>query len=395
MFEGLTRFLSSGWQKLRSLFSFSMPSVEDGGPERFRKTRTAGRIFWRGGLIVLLMLFVWWNASFLWNVLWPRGYNLAYPQSVLQTSALRPADEQVVPEGGAKETRTCGRSQIVEIQSHLIDFLVNQNAWVPSMPQYKVGFFGIVSWDDTPFFDNKASLQRGILRALRRTAVELTDILGRTRGTSEVDKNLQAARGLLQYDDRTWWLNPFDSERPFGPVQPSPSVYRQAIALFQKFNKSLESCDALFDARADNLQQFLDRVANDLGSTVDALAKRSQGTRYDPKTDTFVDAEGNDRGWFDMRADNFFMTASGQMYAYHGLLQGVRLDFADVVEKRDLADVWDRMEQHVAQAAALSPLIVSNGREDGFLMPDHLAVMAENILRARANMTELRDILKR
>jgi hypothetical protein len=43
----------------------------------------------------------------------------------------------------------------------------------------------------------------------------------------------------------------------------------------------------------------------------------------------------------------------------------------------------------------LSPTIVSNGREDGMSMRDHLTVMAENVLRARANLTELRDVLKR
>jgi len=301
----------------------------------------------------------------------------------------------VVPEGGAQETRTCARSQIVDVQGFLIDFLVNQNTWVPSMPQFKAGLFGLVSWEATPFFDNKASFQRGVLRALRRTSVELSDILGRTRGTSEVDGSLQAARGLLQYDERTWWFNPFEAERSFGPVQPSQRIYRRAIGLYDTYNGRLARCEALFDARADNLQQFLDRIAADVGSQVDALAKRSQGTRYDAKTDTFVDADGNDRGWFDTRADNFFMEASGKMYAYHGLLQGARIDFANVVEKRDLADVWDRMEQHVAEAAALAPWIISNGREDGLLMPDHLSILAENVLRARANMTELRDILKR
>lgn len=296
---------------------------------------------------------------------------------------------------GAANTRTCGRSQIVDIQSHLIDFLVNQNTWVPSMPQYKLGFFAVMSWEATPFFDNKASFQSGVLRALRRTAVELVDILGRARGTSEVDKGLQAARGLLQYDEQTWWINPFDAERPLGPVQPSPMIYRRAISLYDKYNQRLDKCDALFDARADNLQQFLDRIANDIGSTADALAKRSQAVRYDATNNEFVDGEGNNRGWFDTRADNFFMAASGQMYAYHGLIQGARLDFSDVITKRDLIDVWNRMEQHIAEAAALSPMIVSNGREDGLFMPAHLSALAANILRARANMTELRDILKR
>ena len=53
------------------------------------------------------------------------------------------------------------------------------------------------------------------------------------------------------------------------------------------------------------------------------------------------------------------------------------------------------MEARIAETASLSPLIVSNGREDGFMMPDHLSAMAENVLRARANIVELRDILAR
>lgn len=394
MIDRIRHFLAKAWTWFRGLFDFKIPEPEDGSPERLRRTRTVASIAWRGGILLLLLLFVFWNAHFLWNVISTQGYTLAYPNSVLQPVGITASDEQANTNGAAN-TRTCGRSQIVDIQSHLIDFLVNQNTWVPSMPQYKLGFFAVMSWEVTPFFDNKASLQSGVLRALRRTAVELVDILGRTRGTSEVDKGLQAARGLLQYDEQTWWINPFDAERPLGPVQPSPMIYRRAISLYDKYNQRLDKCDALFDARADNLQQFLDRIANDIGSTADALAKRSQAVRYDATKNEFVDGEGNNRGWFDTRADNFFMAASGQMYAYHGLIQGARLDFSDVITKRDLTDVWNRMEQHIAEAAALSPMIVSNGREDGLFMPAHLSVMAAKILRARANMTELRDILKR
>lgn len=395
MFNRMISFFSTAWSWFRGLFDFKLPEAAEGGPATFRKTRTVGNVIWRGGIALLLLLFVLWNAHFIWNVLWIRDYSLAYPRSVLQHRAISTSDEQVKTESASAETQTCSRSKIVDIQSQLIDFLVNRNAWVPSMPQFKLGFLAVASWDATPFFDNKASFQRGVLRALRRTAVELADILGRTRGTSEVDESLQAARGLLQYDERTWWVNPFDAERPLGPVQPSPMIYRRAISLYDKYNERLGRCDALFDARADNLQQFLDRITNDIGSTADALAKRSQASRYDAPTNSFVEAEGNNRGWFDTRADNFFMAASGQMYAYYGLIQAARVDFEDVVQKRDLEDVWNRMEQHVAEAAALSPAIISNGREDGLFMPAHLSVMAANILRARANMTELRDILKR
>ena len=59
---------------------------------------------------------------------------------------------------------------------------------------YKLGLFGI-DWDHTPFMDNKASFQRGINQAVRRTATELADNLGRVRTTSQIDADLQDARG--------------------------------------------------------------------------------------------------------------------------------------------------------------------------------------------------------
>lgn len=395
MLDPIIDWIRAMWRGFIALFKLRLPKPEEGGPENMRGVRTAGRVFWRGGLLIFIILFLIWNVTFFWNVLWTRGHTLTYPQDVLRESALVVTDETTSPDGSATDSRTCDRSQIVDMQIYLLDLMVNQNAWVPSMPQYKVGLLGVVDWEATPYFDNKASFQIGVLTALRRTAVELVDVLGRERGTSAADSDLETARGRLQFDERTWWFNPFDDQRPFGPVQPSSRLYANAIPLYERYNERLDDCEALFDARADNLIQFLDRIARDVGSSVDQLSRRSTGRQYDATLDAFVPGDGNDRGWFDFRADNLFMQASGQMFAYHGLLQAAREDFSDVVEQRNLESVWDRMEQHIAEAAALSPLIISNGREDGVLMPDHLSIMSENILRARTNMSEIRDILER
>ena len=100
------------------------------------------------------------------------------------------AGEQVAAEGSGATTKTCGRSAIVDVTADLINLNVNKNEWIPSMILYKLGFFGL-SWDATPFLDNKASFQRGVQQAIQRTAVELTDQLGRVRGTSAVDPDLQ------------------------------------------------------------------------------------------------------------------------------------------------------------------------------------------------------------
>jgi hypothetical protein len=53
------------------------------------------------------------------------------------------------------------------------------------------------------------------------------------------------------------------------------------------------------------------------------------------------------------------------------------------------------MEQHIAESAVLKPVIVSNGPEDSMFQPDHLSVLAGNMLRAHANMQELREVINR
>ena len=105
-------------------------------------------------------------------------------------------------EAGAQAAQTCRRSQIVDATADLVDFNVNQNPWISSMLLYKLGLFGI-PWERTPFFDNKTAFQRRVNQAVRRTAIELVDTLGRVRGTSGIDPDLQKARGNLQFDEET------------------------------------------------------------------------------------------------------------------------------------------------------------------------------------------------
>jgi hypothetical protein len=338
------------------------------------------------GAVVALILglygYFFWNtqrwANF--NPDYVSAYDLAAQRG---TAGPQPAAEKGIisaPQGTARESsegpaRTCRRSLIVAITADLIDFNVNQNEWISSMILYKLGFFGI-DWDDTPFFDNNASFQRGVNQALRRTAIELVDSLGRVRGTSLVDSSLQSARGNLQFDEFTWYFG----LRPFGPKTPTPSFYRAAIKDLRAFNDRLEKCDAVFDARADNLLQFIDRISNDLGATSAILRDRSE--KYNS-------------GWFDTRADDRFWFAYGQLYGYYGILSGARADFRDVIVQRGLASLWTMLEDQFRAALKIQPFIISNGSESGWLMPAHLATMGFYVLRVRSNLVEIRLVLDR
>ncbi|MCY6379512.1 DUF2333 family protein [Hoeflea prorocentri] len=320
------------------------------------------------GLVVLY-------AIFIWRTLWIRDFNPDYVAVYNLDEAGVKAGDQPSIENSSATTRTCSRSVIVDVTADLIDFNVDQNAWISSTLLYKAGFFG-VPWDSTPFLDNKASFQRGVHQAVQRTAIELVDTLGRVRGTSQVDPDLDRARGRIQYDQYTWYF----SLSPFGPLAPTPAAFREGRDKLRAFNDRLESCDAVFDARADNLISFIDRIAKDIGSTSAALRDRSAASNA---------------GWFDTRADNQFWFTYGQLYAYYGILKAAHADFADVIESRQLEDVWTTMEDQLRKTLDLNPVIVSNGREDGWIMPSHLATVGFYLLRVRSNLVEVRSILDR
>ena len=250
------------------------------------------RTFFGAAIVTVVFLygyFFWTTQRWInFNPDYVAAYNVASKnkrtagESMPHGSSIGDKATSAVNRKGTSEN--CKRSVIVDIIADLVDFNVNQNAWISSMILYKLGLFGI-DWNDTPFFDNKASFQRGVNQTVRRTAVELVDTLGRVRGTSQIDTSLQSARGKLQFDESIWYF----SLRPFGPKTPTPSFYRSAIKDLRAFNERLAKCEALFDARADNLLRFIDRIASDIGATSAILKDRSE--RYNS-------------GWFDTRADD-------------------------------------------------------------------------------------------
>lgn len=344
----------------------------------------AGRWYVERGWILksivgaLLLVLVGLYGYFLYAAQFWNGFDPDYPAAYTFQAppAQMPADiANDSIEGGEGEVRTCTSSAIVDVAADLIDFNVNRNPWVSSMILYKLGLFG-VDWDHTPFMDNKAAFQRGVNQAIRRTAVELVDTLGRVRGTSQIDQNLQDARGAITFDEETWYFG----LRPFGPKTPTPSFYRTAKNSLLAFNTRLEKCEAVFNARSDNLMQFVDRVASDIGSTSDLIRDRSQNYNS---------------GWFDTRADDRFWFAYGQLYGYHGIMHAVRHDFDQVIRSRGLEPLWTNLDAQFESALRIQPLIISNGREDGWIMPTHLTTMGFYVLRIRSNLVEVRAVLDR
>lgn len=258
-----------------------------------------------------------------------------------------------------------GSSAAVAAVEYLVRREAEQHNWTPNDPWFLPGWW----------IDNTPNYQRGMFGALSRFSFELRDQVGRRRGSSAADPDLEGAAGNLSKEPDLWIYNLGIS---FLPTTPSDSYYREAAKQFASYNKRLAAGDAIFDRRSDNLMATLDRIALDLGASSAAL-------------DGYIsDHSGS---WFiDFGSDDIFFQIKGQVYAYTILLGALREDFSKVIDDKELGPIYDELLQSMEAASSLEPIYVSNGAVDG-ITPNHLAMQGFFLLRARTQMREVTNIL--
>jgi hypothetical protein len=260
-----------------------------------------------------------------------------------------------------------GGSRAVAMAAALIEREVDHHAWVANDP------FFLPGWA----LDNMANYQQGIVAALSRFAVEMGDQLARTRGSSRVDQDLDRAAGLLKYPGNVWI---FDLSTSFAPTASSEAQYRAARKALLAFNDRLAANRAVFERRADNLLATLDRITADLGSSSDLIGRQ------------IAERSGN---LLDFQADDTFYATKGRLYAYYMVLRELGRDFERPIAERDAARIWNQMIEALREAATLQPWVVLNGAPDSQFLPNHLTSQGFYLLRARTQLRELTDILRK
>ena len=258
-----------------------------------------------------------------------------------------------------------GGSRTVSMAASLIQREVDYNGWVANDPFFMPG----------AMLDNMPNYQLGMIHALGRFAYEMVDQIGRTRGSSQTDSDLQEAAGLLQYSGTKWI---FDFSTSLLPTAKSEDQYRKARRALISYNTRLGQGRAVFERRGDNLLSTLDRIALDIGSASAAIDRQIH--------------EGSGQ-WIDTHSDDVFYSVKGQAYAYYMLLRELREDYANIVRDRELGGAWDQTLASFAAAADLKPMIVHNAKPDAVVLPNHLASMGFYMLRARTQIRELSNIL--
>jgi hypothetical protein len=260
---------------------------------------------------------------------------------------------------------TAGESRAVAIAADLVTREVDVHTWTPMQPFFVPA--GIL--------DNMPNFQRGIAAALGRFSTELMDQLGRTRGSSQTDRDLEQARGFLNEQPNVWVWQPSVS---LWPSATSAQKYRAGRDRLIAYNKRLGSGQAVFERRADNLQALLDRIANDHGSDSAVIDQH------------IIEQAGN---LFDTHCDDIFYFNKGRLYANYLLMRELGKDFDSVIREKGLTSSWNATVETFRIASQLHPWVVWNGYPDALLIPNHLAAQGFYLLRARTQLREITAIL--
>ncbi|MBL0901356.1 MAG: DUF2333 family protein [Reyranella sp.] len=260
-----------------------------------------------------------------------------------------------------------GESRAVATAADLVSREVDVHTWAPMMPFFM----------PSGLLDNMPNFQRGIMSALGRFSTELMDQVGRVRGSSQTDRDLEQARGFLNEQPNIWIWQPSVSLMPSAT---SAQKYRAGRDKLIAYNRRLAAGQAVFERRADNLQALLDRIASDIGSDSAVI-------------DQHVIEKAGDL--FDAKCDDIFYFNKGRLYVYYLLMRDLGSDFQNVIRDRELTNAWNGTVETFRVAAQLDPWIVWDGYPDGLVIPNHLLAQGFYLLRARTQLREISSILLR
>jgi hypothetical protein len=239
--------------------------------------------------------------------------------------------------------------------------------------------------------DNVPNWEFGVLTATRDLARELRNKFARSQSQSEEDADLKEADPLFSSPNDRWLL------------PSSEGQYRKAIAhvdgYFVRIGKN-DPNGAQFQARADNLADYLDVVSTRLGSLSQRLSASVGQLRLEGDAPVDPGAPRNASGqqivktpW--MKIDDVFYESRGYTWALLEQLQAIQVDFAPILQRKNavvgLKQVIRELEE--AQKPVWSPVVL-NGSPFGFF-GNHSLVMANYVSRANAAIIDLKSLLDR
>lgn len=227
----------------------------------------------------------------------------------------------------------------------------------------------------TGFHDNMPNFQRGMMRAISRFTMELENQIGRLRGSSAIDRDLERAVGLLQFPTDVWL---FDFDQSFLPIQPADTQYAAAARALRAFNARVALDIAVFETRPDALAMTVERMADELGSRAAIV-------------DQHVSADGF---IIDFVSDDIFYFNKGMAYASYLLLRELGRDFEEVIRRQGLTRVWAQALDSLRLASQQQPLIVLNSSGANSFFANHLHLQGFYLKRAILQLDEIARVIR-
>lgn len=258
-----------------------------------------------------------------------------------------------------------GGSHAVNMAEALILRETVENRWTANDPV----FF------PTAFHDNMPNFQRGMMRAISRFTMEMETQIGRLRGSSAIDNDLERATGLLQFPTDVWL---FDFDQSLLPIQPADTQYAAAARALRAYNMRVAAGLALFETRADALALAVERMAGELGSRA-----------------AIVDDHVSRDGFIiDLVSDDIFYFNKGMAYASYLLLRELGRDFEDTIRAQGLTRVWAQALESLREASQQKPLIVLNSSGANSFLANHLHLQGFYLKRAILQLDEIARVVR-
>lgn len=258
-----------------------------------------------------------------------------------------------------------GGSHMVDMAAALIERETIAHAWQPDDPVFMPNGLLI----------HPAAFQAGLQGALARVSLELLDQIGRTRGSSRADPDLERAAGLLQFPPNIWY---FDFSKSFLPTITSEQQYRAARLALLSYNQRLAANNAVFDVRTDSLAATLKRIIVDLGSQSAMVDEHLRQTGPWP---------------IDFDADRMFYQVKGRLYGYHMLLRELGRDYQEPIARNNLTAVWTQAMDTLREVGYMRPFFVIDGTPRDGIFANHLAFQGFYLKRAMVQLHEMAQVL--
>ncbi|AEB09432.1 DUF2333 family protein [Desulfobacca acetoxidans] len=264
-----------------------------------------------------------------------------------------PLPSPVVEASGRKVKGEAFTRSLIKI----MDDEVNKSffGWRPNTIIF--GIFGLT--------DDKNNLQLGVLEVARRTAVVLNENMSRFAMTEAQNPYLNEAMNFFMVSADKYWF-------------PSASgKYREAMSDLERYIDDLKNNRSRFYTRVDNLIALMNHFRDLLGSAFHNLIKDTE-------------ADGKSISWF--VCDDYFYFSQGVALGMAEVLEGVKEDFADQLQKKNSFKLVEDAIHALHTGAHLSPWIVTNAAKDGILA-NHRANMATYIGEAEHVISTLVTVL--